>query len=208
MPSEEPNTCKRAAAATLHQPHHTTTAASDPDNGASRWICLLGCVSMQCRYALTSPLTAYPGLAIHWSHISDDIFTIICILRLSQAPKAAPPTVCWPTDCGHRHSTDPFTDYIMVRLRPRSVGKLPFRLSANPFSFAILVHLDNVQALSPGPRIASQRSKLSIPKGRVSGFAFTPPTHNTHKFAYQSRRHNTQRHVEVCEANDANQGSI
>lgn len=136
MPSGKPNTCKRAAAATLHQPHHTTTAASDPDNGPSRWICLLGCVSMQCRYALTSPLTAYPG-PIHWSHISDDIFHDHLHFAPQPSTQAAPPTVCWPTDCGHRHSTDPFTDYIMVRPRPRSVWKLPFRLSANPFSFAI-----------------------------------------------------------------------
>lgn len=38
-----------------------------------------------CRYALTFPLTAYPE-PVHWFHISDEIFTIICILCLSQAP--------------------------------------------------------------------------------------------------------------------------
>lgn len=101
-----PNSCKRAPPATSSS--HTTprplqvTLTTEPAAG----FVYLAASRCRCRYALTCPLTAYPG-PIHWSHISDNIFTIICILCFSQAPKAAPPTVCWPTDCGHRHSTDP-----------------------------------------------------------------------------------------------------
>ncbi|UKZ63679.1 uncharacterized protein TrAtP1_004904 [Trichoderma atroviride] len=148
MPSEEPNTCKRAAAATLHQPHHTTTAAT------------------------------YPG-PIHWSHISDDIFTIICILCLSQVPRAAPPTVCWPTDCGHRHSTDPFTDYIMSISTtfkpsplglgsPPSVRNSPFRRGESPASPSPLRHIT--------PTTSPTKAAATTPNGTSRFARPTTPT--------------------------------
>lgn len=39
----------------IHQPHHTAAAASDPDNGASSWICLLGCILMQMPLCINLP---------------------------------------------------------------------------------------------------------------------------------------------------------
>lgn len=67
---------------------------------------------------------------------------------------------------------------IMVRIITVQPRTWPFRLSAVP------VFVNNVQALSPGLRIASQRSKLSIPPGRPACIAFTTPTNNTNELAY------------------------
>lgn len=193
-----------------HSTSHTTplrlqvTLTTEPAAG----FVYLAASRCRCRYAVTSPLTAYPG-PIHWSHISDDIFHD----HLHSVPQPS-------TQSSSAYRL--LANRLRAPLQHRSLLPITLWYGCGPvqsgncrFAYLLIlspllspVYLDNVQALSPGPRIASQRSKLSIPTGRLSGFAFTPPTHNTHEFAYQSRRHNTQRHVEVCEANDANQGSI